>query len=135
MDFLRPAAPQSAQEVVYSGSNRIGKFNLLYSLLQDGTQRPMLQALFGLGVVLDTFENESGRGKTYIVASDLFQPLSEGEEIPEYRIEFACNQPFPNSEYELRRLNNGVFGFVAIRQIVVRVPPAQLAMRPALPVH
>jgi len=112
------------KEIVYPDSNRIGKFNLTHELLRDGSARPMLQALFGLCVVLDAEEHESGRGKSYIAASDLFQPLAENEEVPEYRIEFACNQAFINPEHEARRLNSGAFGFVAVRQIIVRVPAA-----------
>ena len=80
--------PIEKNEVIYPGSNRIGKFNLQHELLRDGAERPMLQALFGLCVVLGTEAHESGRGLTYIAASDLFQPLAEGEEIPEYRKAF-----------------------------------------------
>jgi hypothetical protein len=116
--------PIEKKEIVYPDSNRIGKFNLQHELLRDGSARPMLQALFGLCVVLDTEGHESGRGKTYFAASDLFQPLAENEEVPEYRIEFACNQAFINPEHEARRLNSGAFGFVAVRQIIVRVPAA-----------
>jgi len=112
------------KEIVYPDSNRIGKFNLTHELLRDGSARPMLQALFGLCVVLDAEEHESGRGKSYIAASDLFQPLAENEQVPEYRIEFAAGVPFPNLEHEARRLNSGAFGFVAVRQIIVRVPAA-----------
>ena len=112
------------KEIVYPDSNRIGKFNVTHEILRDGSARPMLQALFGLCVVLDAEEHESGRGKTYITASDLFQPLAESEEVPEYRIEFACNQAFPNPEHEARRLNSGAFGFIAVRQTILRVPAA-----------
>jgi len=118
------------KEVVYPDSNRVGKFNLLYEVLRDGTQRPMMLALFGLCIILDVDEHESGRGKTYVAASELFQPLTEGEEIPEYRIEFAANMPFANKELEAKRLNSGQFGFVAVRKIIVRVPPAQLRLQP-----
>ena len=121
------------KEIVYPGSSRVGKFNLTHELLFDGSARPMLQALFGLCVVLDVEHHESGRGKTYIAASDLFQSLAENEEVPEYRIEFACNQSFENPEREAQRSNSGAFGFVAIRQIIVRVPPAQFTYRPMAP--
>lgn len=121
------------KEVVFPDSNRIGKFNLTHELLRDGSARPMLQALFGLCIVLDVEEHESGRGKTYLAASELFQPLGEGEEIPEYRIEFARNQPFLNPEREAQRVNSGEFGFAAIRQIILRVPAAQLGQRAATP--
>ena len=114
------------QVIRYPDSNRIGKFNVLHEVLADGTNRPMLQALFGLCVVLDVSENESGRGKTYIAASDLFQPLNEGEEVPEYRIDFAHDRAFPNADHESMRINStNKFGFVAIRQTVVRVPQLQ----------
>lgn len=112
------------KEVIYHDSNRVGKFNIMHELLRDGSARPMLQALFGLCVILETEEHESGRGKVFYAASDLFQPLSDNEEIPEYRIEFACGMPFPDAEYEQKRTNNGPFGFVAIRQIILRVPAA-----------
>lgn len=117
-------------EICYPDSNRIGKFKLPHELLRDGAQRPLLQALFGTCVILEAQDHESGRGKSYIAASELFQPLAEGEEIPEYRIEFACGMPFPDPEHEAHRLNNGAFGFVAVRQFVVRVPPLQVSLRP-----
>jgi hypothetical protein len=121
------------KEIVYPDSPRVGRFQITYELLRDGSHRPMLQALFGLCVVLDVEDHESGRGKTYTAASELFQPLKEGEEIPEYRIECACNMAFENPERELDRINSGAFGFCAIRQIVVRVPPAQFTHRPVAP--
>ena len=126
-------ADPASTPIAYPDSNRIGKFNLAHELLRDGAARPMLQALFGLCVVLEAEEHESGRGKTYIAASELFQPLAEGEEIPEYRIEFACNQAFPNPDYEAKRMNSGAFGFVAIRNIIVRAPAAQLGQRAGKP--
>lgn len=121
------------REILYPDSNRVGKFNLTHELLQGGGNRPMLQALFGLCVVLEAGDHESGRGKTYVAASELFQPLTEGEEIPEYRIEFACNQQFADAEHEAQRMNSGAFGFVAIRQIIVRAPTAQFASRARAP--
>lgn len=113
-------------EVVYPDSNRIGKFKIPHETLRDGSQRPMLQALFGLCVVLEAYEHESGRGKEYIAASEMFQALNEGEEIPEYRIECAANMAFENPEYQAKRLDSGVFGFVAIRNVILRVPPVSL---------
>jgi hypothetical protein len=121
------------REILYPDSNRVGKFNLLYGLLEDGGARPMLQALLELCAVLEVGEHGSGRGKEYVAVSGLFQPLGEGEEIPEYRIEFACSTPFPNQEHEARRLNSGAFGFVAIRKTIVRAPAASLACRLAAP--
>lgn len=82
----------------------------------------MLRALFGLCVLIAVEPHESGRGNAYIAASDLFEALNEGEAIPNYRIEFAHARPFPDDAHERRRLNNGAFGFVAVRQNIVRVP-------------
>jgi len=110
------------REVSYPDSNRIGKMLIARETLRDGTQRPMLQALFGLCIILEVGDHESGRGKEYIAASELFEPLAEGEEIPEYRIEQATLMPFAQADHEARRLNSGAFGFVAIRRIIVRVP-------------
>lgn len=109
---------------VFSSSPRVGKFNISHELLNNPAERPMLQALMGLCVVLEVEEHESGRGKQYIATSELFQNLLEGEEIPNYRIEFAFDRAFDNPEYEVRRVDNGSFGFVAIRQHIVRVPTA-----------
>lgn len=119
------------KKAVYSGSNRVGKFNMLHEILGDGRERPMLQALFSLCVVLDCFDHESGRGKTYIAASDLFQPLLEGEEIPDYRIEVAWpDQDFQNPERAKNALTSGGFRFAAIRQNIVRVPPLNIGVQP-----
>ena len=127
--------PVEKKEIVYPDSNRIGKFNLTHELLRDGSARPMLQALFGLCVVLDIEEHESGRGKIYIAASDLFQPLAEDEEVPMYRIEFACGCEFTNPEREQQRLNSGAFWFVAVRQTIVRVPAASFTTHGVAPKH
>ena len=113
------------KEIMYPDSNRIGKFNVLYELLRDGAQRPVLQALFGLCIVLEVEENESGRGKTYIAASELFDPLAEGEEIPQYRIEVAPGGRFADEFLESRRKDSGAFSFAAVRNTIVRVPTAQ----------
>lgn len=118
------------QQIAYADSPRIGKFHIPHETLNDGAQRPLLQALFGLCVVLEAGDHESGRGKTYIAASELFEALSEGDEVPEYRIEFAFDMPFEALDHEARRLNNGRFGFVAIRKIIVRVPPVSVSLRP-----
>ena len=120
------------QQVTYSSSPKVGKFSIMDELLQDDAQRPWLRALFGLCVVLETQRDESGRGVEYICASELFQPLGEGEEIPKYRIDMTHTK-FVREEDELRRLNSGPFGFVATRQIILRVPPAQMSMRPVAP--
>ena len=116
------------QHVVYSQSPKIGKFSLLDEVLADGANRPWLQALFGLCVVLETQRDESGRGVQYIAASELFQPLAEGEEIPKYRIDMTHNT-FLRDDHEARRLDSGGFGFVATRQHLIRVPPLQVGHR------
>lgn len=120
----------------YASSNRVGMFRILHELLQDGRERPLLQALFGLCVVLHTEPCESGRGVYYIAASDLFEELREGEEIPEYRIEMAWpDQALKNPAHELTctRSADGRFRFKAIRKIIVRVPPASLVVRAPAP--
>lgn len=118
------------EEIVFPDSNRIGKFSIPFETLREGGERPMLQALFGLCIILKTEAHESGRGTTYIAASELFQPLGEGEEIPEYRIEFAFDRPFENSEREAARMESGKFGFCAVRQFILRVPPASVGVSP-----
>jgi hypothetical protein len=124
-----------AQEISYPDSNRIGKFLILHESLRSDADRPMLRALFGICVpVLDVSEHESGRGRAYIAASELFQPLAEGEEIPEYRIDFALNRPFADAGHEARRVAAaGGFAFVAVRSIVVRAPTASLVFGAGLP--
>ena len=126
--------PIVEKRAVYSGSNRVGKFNILSEIIGDGRERPMLQALFALCVVLIVDDHESGRGKTYIAASDLFQPLSEGEEIPDYRIEVAWpDQDFGDPEREKDFIRSGQFRFSAVRQIIVRVPPLSIQAAVAVP--
>ena len=119
-------------EIYHPDSNRLGKIRITYETLRDGAERPMLRALFALCDKIDEYEDESGRGHEFILASDLFQPLTEGEEIPQYRIESVHNKPFPEADDEARRLNAGDFGFVAIRQILIRVPPATVLMQPRI---
>lgn len=92
-------------EIVYSGSNRIGRFQVAFEVLDD---RALCEALFSKCVVLASEPHESGRGTGFIAASDLFQELTEGEEIPEYRI-------------DVDHLD-GKFTFKAIRQIIIRAP-------------
>jgi hypothetical protein len=122
------------KEIAYSASNRIGKFRVLHEILNDGREQPLLKALFGLGVVLHVEPCESGRGMVYVVASDLFQPISEGEEIPEYRIESAWpDQAFTNPDHEKDCLRRDGFRFRAVRKIIVRVPPASISHRSAVP--
>jgi hypothetical protein len=120
--------------VAYADSNRIGKISILYEVLRNGSERPLLRALFSLCTILESYENESGRGETYIVASELFQELHEGEEIPEYRLECAWpDQAFRDPEHEKDCVKAGEFRFKAIRKIIVRVPPAQLSHRAGQP--
>jgi len=66
--------PIEKTELSYPDSNRIGKFNINFEQQRNGAERPMLQALFGLCIVLEVENHESGRGKTYYAASELFQP-------------------------------------------------------------
>jgi len=122
------------EAIVYPDSNKVGKFNVLYEVLRNGAEAPMLKALFGLCVILDVNDHESGRGRTFTAASELFQPLREGEEIPSYRIEFAKKDvPLPREEDERRRINNGDFGFTAIRQNIVRVPALNINIKAGIP--
>lgn len=113
------------QHAVYSQSPKIGKFSLLDEVLGGDANRPWLQALFGLCVVLETQRDESGRGVQYIAASELFQPLAEGEEIPKYRIECDLARAFTPEE-RAKALESRRFLFYAVRQHVVRVPALAL---------
>lgn len=107
----------------YSASNKIGMFNITHQMLND---RELMHSLFGLCTVLDCFDHESGRGKTYIAASDLFQPLGEGEEIPQYRIEFDHpTMPLP-LERAQECIRSGAFGWRAVRNHIIRVPPLDI---------
>lgn len=120
-------------EIVYPDSNRIGRIWLPFEVLRNGADAPMLKALFGLCVILKTEPHDNGRGMTYYAASDLFQPIGEGDEIPEYRLEVVYDSAFDNPERERDRTDSGKFGFCAIRNFILRVPPAQLAVRSAAP--
>ena len=104
-------------QISYPDSNRIGQFNVLFE-----AHDPRLAALMSLCTVLRSERHESGRGMSYIAASALFEPLAEGEEVPGYRIECAYDCAFEQHEHQARRIDAGQFGFVAIRQVVVRVP-------------
>ena len=118
------------QQICYPDSNRIGHFSIMFEVLHDGTRRPMLNALFGLCVVLKTEPDESGRGTKYYCQSELFDELSEGEEIPKYRIEVCRADPSPLADpvLEARRKDNAGWSFAAVRNTIVRVPPAQLGI-------
>jgi hypothetical protein len=124
-------------EIFYPNSNRIGRFRILYTVLEE--DRQMCGALFALcrsseehpyAAMLCVEPHESGRGVEYTAACPLFDELKEGEEIPEYRIEFAYDRPFENPEWEARRKESGKFRFAAFRNIIVRVPPATVGVRP-----
>jgi len=118
------------QKIYYPDSNRIGHFSVLFEVLHDGARRPMLKALFGLCVVIKTEPDESGRGTTYYCQSELFDELCEGEEIPKYRIEVCHASPVPLTDpvLEERRKDNAGWSFAAVRNTIVRVPPAQLGI-------
>lgn len=105
-------------EISFPDSPRIGRFNILSDKIDD----PHSQALFSLCTVLHEEPHESGRGTTFYAASDLFQPLNEGEEIPEYRIESVFDGNFEREDYQHQRIDSGRFGFVAIRNTIIRVP-------------
>ena len=116
------------QKIYYPDSNRIGCFSILFEVLHDGARRPMLNALFGLCIPIKTEADESGRGTKYYCHSELFDELREGEEIPKYRLE-ACPAglwPFTDPVLEARRKDNAGWSFAAVRNTIVRVPPAQL---------
>jgi hypothetical protein len=107
--------------VRYSASNRIGQFRITYEMLED---RELMRALFSLCLVLKAWDHESGRGKEYICASDLFDEVAEGNEVPEYRLEFDHpTLPLADREAAARCVKVGDFGFRAVRKIIVRVPP------------
>lgn len=118
-------------KIAYANDNRIGRINVLYEVIRD--EREMVGALMALCVVLECEDHESGRGKTYTCASKLFQPLNDGDEIPEYRLEFVHDQPFELPEREAVRVNSGKFGFVAIRNTIVRAPLALHGSHPHAP--
>jgi hypothetical protein len=101
-------------------SNRVGKFNLLDAVIAE--QPELVQALLATCKVLVDEPHESGRGRFILAASPLFQELVEGEEIPQYRIEAVRDGCFEDAEKEARRVNSGLYGFIAVRQIIVRAP-------------
>lgn len=118
--------PSVDHVIGYPDSNRVGCFHLPDSIQQD---RDLCRALLSVGKVLKHGRHPDGNAETFYVASDMFDPLSEGEEIPVYRIDFVANCPFDDPDKEARRVNVGPFGFVAIRQYILRVPPATFALR------
>lgn len=118
------------KKIAYANSNRIGKFLIMYETLENGVNRPWLQALFALCLPLEIFDHECGRGKEFCCVGDkLFQPLAEGDEIPTYRIECELARPFTEEE-NAKAVESLGFKFYAARQLIVRVPPAQMSMQP-----
>jgi hypothetical protein len=112
------------KEVYYPDSDRIGMLLILYETLRD--ERELVGALVALGTIISCEDHESGRGKVFTLACEHFQRLAEGEEIPEYRVEFVYDQPFADPEWEAKRVNSGKFGFAFFRKIIVRAPPLEI---------
>lgn len=123
------------KEIRFANSPRIGKFNVMHEVLRDDGNRPWLKALAELCTLIDKFPNESGRGTTFVAASELFAPSCEDgkavafEDVPQYRIECDKFKPFTAEELA-RSVEHGGFRFYAVRQNIVRVPPAQLPLAP-----
>lgn len=111
-------------QICYPDSNRVGQFHVLYEL-----HDARLRALMSLCTVLHSEPHECGRGTTFVAASALFEPLAEGDEVPTYRIECAYDMAFAQPDHQARRIDAGPFGFVAIRQIVLRVPAVAIEQR------
>lgn len=123
--------------VYYPNSNRLGRLLVLYETIASHAE--MLGALFSLGVIVEVDDHECGRGKVYTMACrpqgpHFFAELSEGEEIPEYRIEWVHDGAFENQDREAQRVNAGRFGFSFVRKTVLRVPPLQMGGHAASPV-
>ena len=126
--------PLANREVYYVDSNRLGKFNLTFEMQKD---RELMGSLFKLMTpVIEAYPHESGRGTTFVAVSELFHQLGEGEEIPQYRLEFDHPSAPPLSE-EARRecTKSGAFGWRAIRNNIVRVPPLNINLSPNKVVH
>ena len=118
---------EKMKPIYQTDSNKVGSFNILFEKEPD---TELMQALMDLCTVIHAFPHESGRGTTYVAISDLFEGIEDGEEVPQYRIEFrAPDQKFDRPDYEVRRLNSRRFGFVAIRNTIIRVPPLQISQR------
>lgn len=113
-------------QIHFPDSDKIGCFRILFETLRDC--RAQVQALFNLCTVVHVEDDETGRGKMYYAASDLFEQIKEGSEIPEYRIESREGlNKFDQSEHEARAISStNSFRFVAIKKIIVRVPTLQI---------
>ncbi len=111
-------------EIHYPDSDRLGCLLILHETLRD--DGAMIGALLAMCKVILDEEHESGRGRRFTLAGPMFQPLNEGEEIPEYRVEFVHDQPFANPDWQARRVDSGRFGFAFFRKTILRVPPLQL---------
>lgn len=109
-------------QVLCEISNRIGCFRVLF-----GADPQLMHALSKIITPLRKEPDETGRGIMYYAASDLFEPLNEGDGIPEYRIEAVYDGHFAQADHEARRIEAGQWAFVAIRKIVIQVPPATWA--------
>lgn len=90
---------------IYNPDSRVGKFNIPHECDAE-----TLQALLKQVKILQVENHESGRGVTFMAVSSLFQALTEGEEIPEYRITVDKD------------------GFKAIRNTIIRVPTINMFM-------
>ena len=120
--------------VVHADSPHVGRINVTWESIND---RERMTALLAMCTLLRMEDHESGRGQTLtLVSEDLFDPLGEGQEIPEYRIESAPpGMQFENAEWESRgkssQVGNGQsqWRFAAFRKILVRVPAIQLHMQ------
>lgn len=111
-------------EIFCETSNRLGCFRVL---TKNDLAPELFKALHKIITPLRKEPDDTGRGVMFYAASDLFEPLLEGAEIPEYRIEsIHVDARFPQPDHEARRINSDRFAFVAIRKIIIRVPPAVL---------
>jgi hypothetical protein len=121
-------------QLVFEGSSRVGQFRVDDQFVVEN--RELIGALLGLCVILDVRPDDSGRGRLFTCASDLFEPLNEGDEIPEYRIEATHGSTnFPQDDHEARALAAGDgFKFVAIRRVIVRVPAIEMSHFAKMPV-
>lgn len=120
-------------EIFYPDSNRMGRLLILHETIDSHPE--MLGALFALGVIVHVEDHESGRGKVYDMACRqrgpaFFDALQDGDEIPEYRVEWVHDGAFENPEREAKRVNSGRFGFAFIRKVIVRVPPLTMGVTP-----